>query len=89
LLRLSRILNFIKALIDQGIDIPDPLPFNEASHKSFANKIEIGSMLLQWFLHDGKIRGIKSGHIYSHTVNTELTHRFIRGLEGIDVRGCK
>jgi anaerobic magnesium-protoporphyrin IX monomethyl ester cyclase len=90
LLRLSRILNFIKALVDQGIDMPAPIPFNEASHKRFTNKIEISRMLLQWFLHDGKIRGITpAGSFYTHTVSTNLTHHFIEGLRDIKVRGCK
>ena len=90
LLRLSRILNFMKALIDQGIDIPTPIPFNEARPKSFTNKMEIGRMLLRLFLHDGIIRGItSSGQIYTHTVNTDLTHRFVEGLKDIKIKGCK
>jgi anaerobic magnesium-protoporphyrin IX monomethyl ester cyclase len=90
LLRLSRIVNFMKALIDQGINLPNPLPFNEARLKSITNKIEIGRMLVRFFLHDGKIRGITStGQIYAHTVNTYLTHRFVEGLKDIKIRGCK
>jgi radical SAM superfamily enzyme YgiQ (UPF0313 family) len=90
LLRLSRTLNFMKYLIDQGIGIPEPVAFDDSRLKSLTNKIEIGRILLQWFLHDGNIRGVTSdGQIYTHKVNTKLTHRFVEGLRDIQIRGYK
>jgi hypothetical protein len=89
LLRLSRILNFMKYLIDQGIGIPEPDVYDDSRLKSFTNKIEIGKMLLQCFLDDGKIRGItSSGRVYAHHVNPRLTQHFLKGLKAITIRGC-
>jgi hypothetical protein len=88
LLRLSRVLNFMKAIIDQGLRLPKPLPFDAQRIKDCSSTFEIGNMLLQWFLHDGNIRGItKAGRVYEHSVSTALTHRFIQGLQRLKIRG--
>ena len=90
LLRLSRILNSMKYLIDTGIGIPEPVACDESRLNSFTNKLEIGKIMLQSFLHDGKIRGVSStGRIYTHTISTNLARHFLEGLKAIKIRGCK
>jgi len=79
LLRLSRIVNFMKALVGQGIAIPSPEAFtmeNPPDDRKMA-----GQKLLQWFLHDGRIRGITpDGRIYAHTIDEDLSRMFIDRL---------
>ncbi|MBN1931854.1 MAG: B12-binding domain-containing radical SAM protein [Desulfobacterales bacterium] len=88
LMRLGRILNFIKSLLDQGLEIPAPLPFCEISPKNITNRIDIGIKLLQCFFHDGKIRGmLPNGEIFEHRIAEELTRKFIQGLRVIQIRG--
>lgn len=87
LLRLGRILNFMKALIDQGISMPKPAP--EANRLTLTgNRLEIGRRLLQMFLQDGKIRGVEpDGRVYEHRISAELTARYLQGLQAGGIRG--
>ncbi len=95
LLRLSRILNFMKAIKDSGKALPDPEPCDRdqllpASEMPDFNRNRTGysEKILQWFLHDGQIRGIDpSGRIYLHTIDTELTRTFINELACIHISG--
>ena len=90
LMRLGRLLNFMKSLTDQDIDF-------EAEAKSagdsdngltLENRQESGIRLLQMFLTDGRIRGITSdGMIYEHKVSLDLTSRFREGLCSIRIKG--
>lgn len=87
-MRLGRILNFIKSLLDQGLEIPAPAPFCKISLKNIGNRIDLGIQLLEWFFFDGKIRGISpDGEIFEHQIAEELTQKFIQGLKGIRIRG--
>lgn len=80
LLRLGRILNFMKSLQDQGEVIPEPAPFGHTHPKALSRK-EMGICLLQAFLYDGQIRGITpDGDIYGHEISHRLTSQFIAGL---------
>ncbi len=80
LLRLGRILNFIKKLKDDGKQI-EPEVIDESLVMSCDDRHEIGIHLVQAFLYDGKIRGIKSdGTIYCHRISLELTRLFISGI---------
>jgi radical SAM superfamily enzyme YgiQ (UPF0313 family) len=87
LLRLGRVLNFMKHLLDIRQTLPTP------SHAGMAamdptNRIEVGRGLLAAFLADGRIRGLTpAGEIYDHQVSTELTARFRRGLQTRSLRG--
>lgn len=88
LMRLGRILNFMKNLIDNGRPIPSPAAFEAGVALDPADRISTGSQLLRWFLHDGEIRGITSdGQIYSHRCDQRLTGQFIEGIQKIEVKG--
>ena len=90
ILRLGRILNFMKSLLDNGFKLPDPKPFKEAKILNLKDRTEIGIKLLQWFFYDGKIRGVvPDGAVYEHAVSTDLTLRFIDGLNRIHIRGVR
>ncbi len=82
LLRLGRILNFIKFLKDKGEKTPAPLPLTP--HKKRMNmpvksRTEVGKRLLAAFFHDGKIRGITPfGEIYDHKISDKLVKLFLK-----------
>jgi len=88
LLRLGRVLNFMKHLLDVERPLPPP------SHAGLsaidpANRIEAGRRLLAAFLADGRIRGLTpAGEIYEHLVSTEMTDRFLRGLQTRSLKGA-
>jgi len=90
LLRLSRILNFMKSLVDQGIGVPKPAPPPAKPALDPGDRRAAGIKLLQWFLHDGNIRGLApDGDVYLHLVAPRLTRAFLAGLQEIRLRGCK
>lgn len=79
LLRLGRILNFIKLLKERNETIPSPLPFSAQDNIDTSDRIETGKKILQWFFHDGKIRGATPyGEIYEHNISTDLSRYFIK-----------
>ena len=89
LLRLARILNFMKSLKKSNdfISAPEPVPdfFLDNAVKS-TDRLEISKKLLQYFLYDGKIRGVNSdGKIYSHIIDIDLTLQFIKQLKPIEI----
>ncbi len=87
LLRLGRILNFMKSLLDRDLSIPAPLPAR-AEIENTRDRIGIGKKLLQYFLYDGKIRGInRNGKIFEHHIDIPLAHQFLEGLKTVDIRG--
>ncbi len=87
LLRLSRILNFMKSLKDTDGTIPEPKPFLEDKIKS-SERQKISKKLLQYFLDDGIVRGVDSdGRIYSHLTDPDLTRKFIKRIKDITVAG--
>jgi radical SAM superfamily enzyme YgiQ (UPF0313 family) len=88
LMRLGRILNFTKSLVDQGLNIPKPLPFCKDAILNNMDRTETGQQLLRWFLHDGIIRGVtQSGEIYEHKTSRKLTQMFIEALKSIRIKG--
>jgi len=89
LLRLSRIINFIKSLIDSRLPIPDPAPATEyLVHLN--NRQEIGIKLLQFFLNDGRIRGVSpDGEVFEHDTALELSKKLLAHLKLNQIRGCK
>ena len=89
ILRLGRILNFMKMLVDLGFGIPSPAPCRERAFDDLKDPTGIGRRLLQGFLHDGKIRGVgPNGRLFEHSVSEDLIEPFIRGLEQIQLKGC-
>ncbi|UCH21228.1 MAG: B12-binding domain-containing radical SAM protein [Deltaproteobacteria bacterium] len=90
LLRLARILNFMKLLLDQGQKIPEPASIKGTVRINCKDEIETGKQLLRWFLHDGQIRGVRpNGEIFTHKISARLTKLFIQGLKQIRIRGVK
>jgi anaerobic magnesium-protoporphyrin IX monomethyl ester cyclase len=88
LLRLGRILNFGKSLLDQGQELPPPKAYRDSNLADVADRTELGRFLLQWFLDDGVIRGVTPGGlVFAHTAASHLTRRFLDGLKKILLRG--
>ena len=80
LLRLGRLLNFIKALEIDGIPIPLPAPVERRLAPSL-DRLQVGLRLLAAFLWDGGIRGFEpDGTVYRHRVSSALCRRFREGL---------
>ena len=81
LLRLGRIVNFMKSLSEKGSDIPRPTPYPEGLPLDMIDRKRIGEQLLGWFLDDGKIRGVTpDADIYAHAISDRLSTLFIQGL---------
>jgi len=90
LLRLARILNFMKLLVDREQKIPGPVSINGTVKIKYKDKTKAGKQLLQWFLDDGQIRGLRpNGEVFAHKITPELTDQFIKGLKQIQIRGVK
>jgi len=91
LLRLTRMLNFIKQMTDDGISFPAPTP--PESRNCLDNpkdRIKNGRRLLSHFFYDGKIRGIlKDGIVFEHATDIHLTCRFIKEIKRIKIRGMQ
>jgi hypothetical protein len=88
-LRLSRMVNFMKYLIDQGLPLPDPAPATDHIENP-DDREAAGRQLLKFFLYDGKIRGVSTnGEVYEHDTCLELSKQFLAGLKSIRIRGCE
>jgi radical SAM superfamily enzyme YgiQ (UPF0313 family) len=88
LLRLGRILNFMKSLLDAGLSIPKPLPAG-TDITDFRDRNDIGKKLLQYFLYDGKIRGMsRKGRIFEHDIDIALAQQFLEGLKSVHIQGA-
>ncbi|MFZ1199969.1 MAG: radical SAM protein, partial [Desulfobacterales bacterium] len=89
LLRLGRILNFMKSLLDQGTEIPEPQKFAAGTRLNPQDRRLAGIQLLRWFLFDGQLRGIDAaGEVYRHATARQLTKIFLSGLRQDTLRGC-
>jgi len=81
LLRLGRIVNFIKMMVDKGAPIPKAETCKQNYISPSTNRVDMGRTLLKWFFKDGNIRGVNgNGQVYIHAGDLELTNRFIRRL---------
>ncbi len=79
LLRLSRIINFIKSLQKEQVTLPSPEPFCDLDLSAYSERHERGLLLLSWFFNDGVIRGITpEGEVYEHPTALVLTRKFLR-----------
>jgi hypothetical protein len=88
LLRLGRLVNFMKHLLDHGLEIPQPRRSDVATLDP-GNRVETGRSLLARFLADGRLRGLTpDGEVYEHRIAPRLTERFLRGLNTIALRGA-
>jgi radical SAM superfamily enzyme YgiQ (UPF0313 family) len=89
LLRLGRIINFMKQLADRKYDPPTEAAVGRGDGARL-ERLRAGVGLLKNFLSDGKIRGIDdSGRVFEHLVAPRLTKAFLSGLQRIDVHGVR
>jgi radical SAM superfamily enzyme YgiQ (UPF0313 family) len=88
LLRLSRIVNFMKYLIDRDLPLPDPAPATDHLEDPDGREAA-GRQLLKFFLYDGKIRGVGvNAEVFEHDTCPELSKQFLAGLKSIRIRAC-
>jgi anaerobic magnesium-protoporphyrin IX monomethyl ester cyclase len=77
LLRLGRVLNFMK-----NLKAP-----HEGGSKSLSDKYKSGEKLLEHFIKSGNILGVDpDGQNFEHPISRKLTRQFIKGLKDIRVR---
>ncbi|MGD9044317.1 MAG: radical SAM protein [Desulfobacterales bacterium] len=89
LLRLSRIVNFMKSIVDSGRALPDPAPPTD-SIPNANDRNDAGRQLLQFFLYDGIIRGVSpDGEVFDHEISLKLSKKFLAGLKSIKIKGCQ
>ena len=89
ILRLGRILNFMKRLVDGEQRLPDPLPIEHKTLKDVKDRFEIGERLLAAYFYDGRIRAMTpDGEVYAHSVSNVLAEKFLEGNRQNPVRGC-
>jgi anaerobic magnesium-protoporphyrin IX monomethyl ester cyclase len=89
ILRLARIMNFMKSLLDKDIALPDTRTAAIRVDDP-ADRMKIGRQLLGNFFADGKIRGLTpDGEVFDHLVSQDLCRSFLSGLASIAVRGSR
>jgi radical SAM superfamily enzyme YgiQ (UPF0313 family) len=89
LMRLGRMLNFMKHLIDTGSGIPAAAPL-AANALDPSDRTASGRRLLAAFFEDGQIRGLsKSGDVYTHRICRKTTDRFLTKLSGAPISGSR
>jgi hypothetical protein len=89
LLRLSRIINFMKSLVDGGVPLPRPAQAGSFIPASMDRR-EAGRQLLRFFLYDGIIRGLSpDGELFEHEIDLKLCKKFLAGIQSIRIRGYK
>jgi hypothetical protein len=90
LLRLARILNFMKLLVDEKISIETDSTPGEIRIIDPSDRMQTSRQLLAKFLHDGKIRGVTpEGHVFEHFISEKISHAFLSGLGTIDLQGSQ
>ncbi len=88
LLRLGRILNFLKLLKDKGVSLSPAYIPRADEWADLEDRHQLGLRLLQDFFQDGTIKGqTPDGHSYDHLVSKRLTRAFIEGLVNLDLQG--
>jgi anaerobic magnesium-protoporphyrin IX monomethyl ester cyclase len=87
LLRLARLLNFMKSLIDRHMDLPPPAGA-ERWIENPQDRLQTGLRLLSWFLKDGRLRGVTpAGEVYCHRVSQDLSGEFRQCLGQVELQG--
>ncbi|MCG8549176.1 MAG: B12-binding domain-containing radical SAM protein [Desulfobacterales bacterium] len=94
LLRLARILNFLKSCVDQHGVLPkrfndgEILKIEKCCHGQM-DRHEASTLLIRMFLTDGVPRGMDhEGRIYHHPHSIALCKKFIRQLQNITLYGA-
>ena len=86
LLRLGRILNFMKAQVKQRPNSVDQLS-EISTATNHSARIEQGNRILNHFFKTGDILGIDpDGNRYEHVVSKKLTRQFINGLKTLRIK---
>jgi radical SAM superfamily enzyme YgiQ (UPF0313 family) len=82
LLRLGRLVNFIKAIVDRGESLPQPMSC-PARVDPEMDRHAMGRLLLAGFWVDRKVRGVDvDGRVYDQPVDPDLCRRFHVGMRG-------
>jgi hypothetical protein len=88
LLRLGRILNFMKHMTDTREAMPPPAKPPRKIDAGM-DRMTVGKLLLAAFQQDGAIHGVDDkGEVYPHTVDLRLTRRFLNECNRIRIRGA-
>jgi len=88
LLRLTRILNFMKTCLDREGCLPAPRPLDEVPYRPDEDRYRLGQRLLQAFRYDGIIRGVTADRlIFEPPVDASLVTQFLAGLASTTLRG--
>ena len=89
LMRLGRILNFMKHLIDAGVDLPPAISLRSETVDP-SDRLAAGRRLLAAFFHDGRIRGLTAdGEAYEHRICRRTTDLFLKKLSGAPISGSR
>ncbi len=84
IVRLGRILNFIKFLSRKKSFLPTPRSFQEEVLSDVEDREEKGKQLLAWFLFDGRIRGVTpDGLVFEHLADNTLVNQFLTGMQSL------
>ncbi len=90
LLRLARILNFAKQLIDDGESLPLPAPIGAAQRLDPTDRRQSGRALIAALLADGGIRGLApDGRVFEHATAPRLVAAFLDGVRHSGVAGTR
>ena len=88
LLRLGRILNFMKSMQDRGVPVSPRQSAAAGAMPDPAERTAVGIWLLQEFFRSGIIGGLTSeGRLYEHKAAPDLVRMFHDGIRNIDVQG--
>jgi anaerobic magnesium-protoporphyrin IX monomethyl ester cyclase len=89
LLRLGRIINFYKHIIDSEQSLPIPAPLLHSRVDPARDRVSLGLALVAHFFSEGQILGVTSaGEIYEHESSGEICQELLAGLKNITVRGA-
>lgn len=89
LLRLGRILNFMKSLLDEDCQLPEPA-LSPSVVDAGQDRKSLGRVLLSGFLYDGVMRGLDTdGTVYAHLTDETLSRAFIESLTHLQFKGTK
>ena len=89
LVRLGRILNYIKSLLDNEEGLSECMAPRKPEMGALPNRQELGRNLLNRFMCDGIIRGVTpDGEVFEHLCSRSLCTKFISGLRKIAIKGA-
>ncbi len=83
LLRLCRVLNYLKHRVDSGLapPCPRPVPDTDTPLDPGLSRDAVSDKLVQWFLYDKNIRGVdQTGRVYVHKTDPDLCRAFAESV---------